>query len=149
MNKILSKLTSKNLLIGLAVFILLVLSAEGVYWLSINKKLKKASEIEKPPSRKERYVEEPVVGLVAEDVIKLMGKVKEIKGNLITLEVKEETKQIAMNKETTFFTTLGRSTKAVEAGGPSAIKIEKEVNVVYHRPKEGEMPTAISVLVIY
>lgn len=149
MNKIFSRLTFKNLLIGLIVLVILVLAIEGVYWLQLNKKLKETPEAAKPPSRKERWIEEPVEGLTAKDVVKLVGKVVSVEGNLITLEVKEGTRQIALDRETTFFTTFGGATETVEAGGPEAIKVGNEVNVVYQRPKEGEIPTAISVLVIY
>lgn len=149
MKKIFSKLTPKNLLVGLMVLIILVLVAEGVYWYELNEKLKKAPEVAKPPLRKESYIEEPVEGLTAKDVVKLGGKVVSVEGNLITLEVKEGTKQIALDKETTFFTTTEGAEEAIEVGGPGAIEVGKEINVVYHRPKEGEIPTALSVLMIY
>lgn len=149
MKRVFSRFTPKNILISLAVLIILVLVAEGIYWLQINKKLKKASEIEKPFSIEERYIEEPVEGLIEGNVVKLAGKVVEVEENLITLEVKEGRKQIALDEETTFFTTVEGANEAIEAGGPGVIEIGKEINVVYQRPKEGEVPIAISVLGIY
>lgn len=149
MRRIFSKFTPKNLLIGLATLIILVLVAEGIYWLQINKKLKKAPEVEKTPSREERYIEESVEGLMETDVVKLVGKVVEVKEDSITLEVKEGRKQIALDEETTFFTTTEGAEEAIEVGGRGAIEVGKEINVVYHRPKEGEIPTALSVLMIY
>lgn len=130
------------------ILVVFVLAAEGVYWFQLNKKSKETPETAKLPSRKESYIEEPVEGLVAKDVVKLVGKVVSVEGNLITLEIKEGTKQIVLDKETTYFTTLGGATEAVEAS-KEAIKVGNEINVAYRLSKEGEIPTAISVLVIY
>jgi len=128
----------KKILIFILALVLLVLAAEGIYWLSLKTQIKELTE---------GRSQEETVG-EKKEIPTIVGNLQLFQGNILTLEVKGELKQIALNEETTIYTddTLGSPPLPPEKGR-EMLKTAKKLAVGYQESKEGP-PLALSILII-
>lgn len=123
-----------SIIIALLIF---DLGIGGYYWFII-----------RPQRETAQFIERPVEAEGApEDHFQLTARVRAVKSNKLLLEVKGGLKEVAINKRTSFF-TLTTAGNVVKGAGVEVVEVGKEVEVVYPKPAAGEMPVALSVLVI-
>lgn len=123
-----------SIIVALLVF---DLGIGGYYWVVVRPQKANAGYVERPVEA-EGVPEE-------EEHLQLSAKVKAVRSDGLLLETKDGLKEVAIDERTSFFVFTGGN--VVEGEGIESVEVGKEVEVVYPKPAEGEIPTAISVLV--
>lgn len=128
--------TRRVLFIAIA-FLIFDLGIGGYYWFVVRPQGKETAQ----------FVERPVEAEGApEDHLQLSARLRGIKSDRLLLEVKGGLKEVAIDERTSFFTFTATG-EVVKGEGIEIFEVGKEVEVVYPKPAEGEIPIALSVLV--
>lgn len=130
---------SRRVLSIIAALFIFDLGIGGYYWFIIRPQRVETAQFAERPVEAER---------APEDHLQLTAKVKAVKSDKLLLETKSGLKEVAIDDRTSFFTFTGAGNVA-HGEGVEVVEVGKEVEVVYPKPAEGEIPTALSVLVIY